>query len=176
MRKRKVVMVDRSMNVKFIYETIKEAAQSSGYPYNYVYQRVSGQIMPHSEFNNDDHITFRFIDDEEVNLPEELNPRDYVINHTSERMLMILIMEECGETIQACAKRLRADDPEGCTPVTRQKAMSMFNEETGDLLLLLEIAGVVPDGTTKDNPKWERMYQRIMEVAEHGNEVASVGV
>ena len=45
--------------------------------------------------------------------------------------------------------------------MSEEKCVEKLHEEAGDVLMLLEFLGIVEDGTTADNPKWERWAKRI---------------
>ena len=168
---RSIALVDKDMHAKRIFKSAREAIAQTGCSYMYIYNRCTYAVHGHKEFDQDG-LTFRYADDDSISM-RDVPTKDYIGDHISDRMLMILIMEEASELIQACAKRLRVADPEGYTPVSPGRACTMFAEEANDLLMLLELAGIVDDGTTAENPKWLRWYNRIKEAHRYDDEMES---
>lgn len=164
---RRIVMLDDKKHVIEYFKSARAAAAATGMSLNAVQARLQCIITKQNDLIlnkvTGQMVTFRYEDSDDIADGRTDSHKDYVMDHLSDRMLMVLIMEECSELIQACAKRLRVADPEGFTPVTPQKALAMFNEEADDLLMLFEIAGVIPEGTTDTNPKWDRWYKRMKE-------------
>ena len=87
--------------------------------------------------------------------------KKYVAGHLSYRAALEGLAEECCELAQAALKLIRAIDGENPTTVSEEKCVEKLHEEAGDVLMLLEFLGIVSDGTTANNPKWERWAKRI---------------
>ena len=91
----------------------------------------------------------------------ENDAKRFVAAHLGQRAALEGLAEECCELAQAALKLIRAIDGENPTPVSEEKCIEKLHEEAGDVLMLLEFLGIVEDGTTADNPKWERWAKRI---------------
>lgn len=87
----------------------------------------------------------------------------YVSENMTQRAALEGLAEECCELAQAALKLIRATDGENPTPVSEKACDEKLREEAGDVLMLMELLNIVKDGTTADNPKWERWAKRIME-------------
>ena len=85
----------------------------------------------------------------------------YVSENITRRAMLEGLAEECCELAQAALKLIRATDGENPTPVSEDVCNEKIYEEAGDVLMLLELLGLLEDGTTIDNPKWERWANRI---------------
>lgn len=57
----------------------------------------------------------------------------------SEESLLEQLLEECGELIQAAAKRLRILRNESPTPVTEEENKAQLNEEAADVSLIINV-------------------------------------
>ena len=93
----------------------------------------------------------------------ENDAKKYVSAHLTQRAALEGLAEECCELAQAALKLIRAIDGENPTPVSEEKCIEKLYEEAGDVLMLLEFLNLVSDGTTANNPKWERWAKRIRE-------------
>lgn len=91
----------------------------------------------------------------------ENDAKRFVAAHLGQRAALEGLAEECCELAQAALKLIRAIDGENPTPVSEEACAKKLHEEAGDVLMLLEFLGIVEDGTTADNPKWERWARRI---------------
>lgn len=91
----------------------------------------------------------------------ENDAKKYVSAHLTQRAALEGLAEECCELAQAALKLIRAIDGENPTPVSEEKCIEKLYEEAGDVLMLLEFLSLVSDGTTANNPKWERWAKRI---------------
>lgn len=78
------------------------------------------------------------------------------------RTLLEQLAEECNELAQAALKTIRAEGlSKNATTVSEDEATANLVEEAGDVLMCLEVLGLVPDGTIKQNPKWQRWAKRV---------------
>ena len=92
------------------------------------------------------------------------NEEEIVItrNMTQREEMFVILMEECGELIQACSKMIRSD---GATKYERE-----LQDEVGDVLTLIELlknSGLVTDKQIEDRMKikkeklmkWSLLYK-----------------
>lgn len=89
---------------------------------------------------------------------------EFVRQNTDWGDLLILLNEEAGEMVQASSKLWRVCAGRVPTPVTEEEAKRKLDEEVSDVLLVLEVLGVVHfdagDGGVRD-AKLRRWVQRI---------------
>ena len=88
----------------------------------------------------------------------------YVRNHLPNRVLLEGMAEECCELAQAALKLIRAVDGINPTPASPEACLEKLHEEVGDVLMVIEALGLIHDGMTAGNPKWERWMNRIIEL------------
>ena len=88
---------------------------------------------------------------------------EYIRNNLPYRVLLEGLAEECCELAQAALKTVRARDGMNPTPVSIDECLDKLREESGDVLMVIEALGIIPDGTTANNPKWKRWANRIKE-------------
>lgn len=91
-----------------------------------------------------------------------------VIEKLDRRTALEQLAEEASELAQAALKVIRA---EGLSknPTPEKKALSNLVEEAGDVLMVMELLGLVPSNTTEDNPKWRRWSDRLDNESKRNN-------
>ena len=88
--------------------------------------------------------------------------KEYVKCHLGKRTQLEQLAEECNELAQAALKVIRAEGySKNATTTSREEATANLVEEAGDVLMVMELLGLVPGGTTKQNPKWQRWKERL---------------
>lgn len=166
-QRRPVVKISPEFDVLGEYSWSGEAAVECGVSKEFVVTRINDKkrSVLLNEFGYG--YSFRFADDPEFvkirnNVRKIRNKaKEYVMDHVSEQDLLILMMEECSEMAQSCSKRYRSITQGNPTSVKPSEAIEMMNEEAGDILMIFELWGYVPEGTTDDNPKWMRWAIRL---------------
>ena len=88
---------------------------------------------------------------------------EYVRSHLPYRALLEGLAEECCELAQAALKMVRAVNGENPTYASPDEYREKIAEEAGDVLMVMEVLGIIPGGTTASNPKWGRWVFRIKE-------------
>ena len=88
---------------------------------------------------------------------------EYIRNNLPFRVLLEGLAEECCELAQAALKTIRAFDGTNPTPMSTDECINKLCEESGDILMLMEVLGIIHNGVTATNPKWERWANRIKE-------------
>lgn len=87
--------------------------------------------------------------------------RAYVKKHIDSRDALEMLAEECAELGKAALKAIRAYGlSENPTPVTQEQALADMVEETGDVLVVLDLLDLA-DVYTACNPKWKRWAIRL---------------
>lgn len=90
-----------------------------------------------------------------------MDTKNIVRARLTTRDLLEQLAEECAELAQAALKVIRANGMSAnATPITAQSAYSKIVEESGDVLMLLDLLRLA-DIDTSDNPKWERWAARL---------------
>ena len=166
-QRRPVVQISPEYDVIAEFPWCGVAAEKCGVCRSFITDRVYPKKR--AKFNDEFSagFSFRYADDPEflekrrTVARQRVTAKDYVMEHISEKDLLLLMMEECSEMIQACAKRIRSTTKGNPTPVKPKEALAKMSEESGDVLMIMELFGYVPDGTTADNPKWLRWAVRL---------------
>lgn len=96
---------------------------------------------------------------------EAVDMQNEVILAVGTEEILNQLTEECGELIQAAQKVRRA--MAGTTPISREQAVEMLQEEAADVLLLidyLETAGMIDREMIMDTmrEKNKRWYARVV--------------
>lgn len=72
------------------------------------------------------------------------------------------LAEEAAELAQAALKEIRAEHlNRNPTPLSAKQARENLQEEADDVMMLLELFGLVETIDTSENPKWERWLERL---------------
>ena len=78
------------------------------------------------------------------------------------RALLEQLAEECAELSQAALKCIRAEGlSDNATTTSARQAKENLVEEVGDVLMVCDALGLMVDGLTKNNPKWQRWAKRL---------------
>ena len=95
---------------------------------------------------------------------------EYIVNRVSEEALLEQLIEECGELVQASAKRLRIIRGENPTPITLDDNIKNMVEELADVSLCARAAisklNIRARVLIKQDEKLDRWHNRINEAEE----------